>query len=127
VAEPKDVVRHLVDAYNAKSLERLKDLYHPDAFFWDVFHRDGVRGRDAITKVLNELFEMLPDERMHIQTLAADERHAVAEFRSTGTAAGGRPFELEFTEVYEIEDGRIASCRVYVDPEEVPDTEPTSG
>ena len=33
------------------------------------------------------LFESFPNERMSIVTLAADETHAVAEFRSTGTAA----------------------------------------
>jgi len=66
------------------------------------------------------LFEAFPDERMSIETLAGDDTHAVAEFRSTGTTAGGKPFELEFTEVYEVEQGQIASCRVYLDTERLP-------
>jgi ketosteroid isomerase-like protein len=118
--DPKQIVQEVVDAYNGKSLERLLDLYHSGASFWDPFHRDGVRGRDAIAGVVGQLFEAMPDERMHIQTLAADERHAVAELRSVGTAPDGSLFELEFTEVYEVSDGRVASCRVYIDPEDVP-------
>ena len=116
---PKDVVRELVDAYNAKSLERLLALYSPSARFWDPFHRAGVAGREEIGDVLRGLFESFPDERMSIVTLAADDTHAVAEFRSTGTARSGQPFELEFTEVYEVSDGQIASCRVYIDTQAV--------
>jgi hypothetical protein len=119
VRQPKDVVRALVDAYNAKSAEGVLDLYHADAFFWDPLHRGGLRGHAAIGDVLRALFAAYPDERMEVVTLAGDEVHVVAEFRSTGTA-GGDPFEIQFTEVYEVTDGRIASCRVYLDPEELP-------
>jgi ketosteroid isomerase-like protein len=117
---PKELVHELVEAYNAKSLERLLTLYSPDARFWDPFHRGGVTGREEIAGVLGGLFESFPDERMSILTLAADDTYAVAEFRSTGTSRGGRPFELEFTEVYEVNDGKIASCRVYIDTQAVP-------
>ncbi len=117
---PREVVQELVDAYNAKSLDRVLDLYRPDARFWDPFHREGVVGREAIGEVVEALFESFPDERMSIETLAADETHAVAEFRSTGTTKSGRPFELEFTEVYDVKQGRIAACRVYIDTEQIP-------
>jgi ketosteroid isomerase-like protein len=117
---PAEVVGELVDAYNAKAPARLLALYRPDARFWDPFHRAGVVGRDGISEVIHELFRSFPDEKMSIVTLAADETHAVAEFRSVGTAASGRPFELEFTEVYEVSGGQIASCRVYIDTGEIP-------
>lgn len=117
---PKNIVRDLVEAYNAKSLERLLDLYHPDARFWDPLHRDGVTGRAAIGELLGQLFAAYPDEQMTIETLAGDGEHVVAEFRSTGTTAEGDRFELEFTEVYEVTDGRIEWCRVYLDPKALP-------
>jgi ketosteroid isomerase-like protein len=118
---PKELVVELVDAYNAKSVSRVAALYELDAEFWDPFHRDGVRGRAAIAEVVAGLFAALPDERMEIATLAGDERYAVAEFRSTGTLpATGVPFAFEFTEVYDVRDGLIASCRVYLDPEQLP-------
>lgn len=119
-ATARGVVRTLVEEYNARRLEPLLDLYHEDARFWDPFHREGVVGRVAIRELLAGLFASFPDERMAIRTLAADDDYAVAEFRSTGTDASGREFSLDFTEVYELRDGRIASCRVYLDPEEIP-------
>lgn len=120
-AKPKDVVRALVELYNAKSVEGVLDLYEDDAFFWDPLHRDGVRGREAIGDVVRSLFAAFPDEEMSIATLAGDDRHVVAEFRSTGTKPGsGERFELEFTEVYQVSNGRIVSCRVYLDPERLP-------
>lgn len=113
-------MRALVHAYNRKSLPEVLACYRADALFWDPLHTDGVRGREAIGEVLAALFEAFPDERMEVETLAADERHAVAEFRSTGTTLDGRRFELEFTEVYEVIEGEIASCHVYLDPERLP-------
>ena len=119
-ATPKQLVGALVDAYNEKRLDALLDLYAPDARFWDPLHREGVVGREAIGGVIGELFAAFPDERMSIVTLAADETTAVAEFHSTGTTPGGGRFELDFTEVYEVRDGRIVSCRVYLDPQQLP-------
>jgi limonene-1,2-epoxide hydrolase len=116
---PKDVVRRLVDAYNGKSLEAVLELYRADARFWDPFHRDGVTGREAIGELIGRLFEAYPDEEMAIETLAGDETHAVAEFRSRGTS-GGERFEVEFTEVYKVSGGRIEWCRVYLDPKALP-------
>jgi ketosteroid isomerase-like protein len=117
---PRELVEELVEAYNAKSLERVLALYRHDARFWDPLHPEGVAGRAAIGEVIGGLFESYPDEQMSVVTLVADETHAVAEFRSVGTAASGRPFELELTEVYETSDGQISFCRVYIDTAEIP-------
>ena len=116
----RELVEELVEAYNAKSLDGVLALYQPDARFWDPLHRDGVVGRAAIGDVIGGLFERYPDEQMSVVTLVADETHAVAELRSVGTAASGRPFELEFTEVYQMSDGQISSCHVYIDTGEIP-------
>jgi ketosteroid isomerase-like protein len=43
----------------------------------------------------------------------------VVEFRSTGTAPSGRSYALEFTEVIELREGKIATVKVYLDPDEV--------
>jgi ketosteroid isomerase-like protein len=119
--QPKEVVLAMVDAYNAKSMDRVLELYDPDARYWDPLHRDGVMGRDAVADVLRNLFASFPDERMSIVTLAGDETHVVAEVRSTATgAATGEHFTLDFTEVYEVAAGRVVSCRVYLDPKELP-------
>jgi steroid delta-isomerase-like uncharacterized protein len=120
-ADVKAVVRSLVRAYNAKSVAEVAGLYGDDAVYWDALHRDGVRGRAAIRELIASLFDAYPDERLEIEALVADDRQAVAELLSTGTAAGGRPFRLALTEVYTVEDGRIVSCRAYFDPEQLTD------
>jgi uncharacterized protein len=118
---PKDTVRALVEAYNAKSLDGVTALYQPDATFWDPLHRDGVEGLETIRELVAALFAAYPDERMEIITLAGDDRNVVAEFRSTGTVvATGEAFQLDLTEVYSFRDGLIASCRVYLDPHALP-------
>src|SRR5450759_2795573 len=82
--DPKSIVRELVDAYNAKSVDRLVALYHPDGRLWSPFERDGIVGRAAIGESIRRLFEAYPDEEMTIELLAGDETHAIAEFRSVG-------------------------------------------
>lgn len=117
----KDVVLAAVAAYNAKDLGSLLDLYRPDGRYWDPLRQEGVAGREAVGKAIAEMFASVPDERLTIETLAGDEQFAVAELRGTGTfAATGVPFELDLTEVYEVVGGRIASCRAYFDPRQLP-------
>lgn len=117
---PADAVRAFVDAYNAKSLEHAVALLHEDVRFSSPFTGELV-GRDALVAVLQGLFAALPDEHMTIVTLLADEASAMAEYRSSGSAAStGEPFELQFAEAYDVRDGRITSLRVYIDPRQVP-------
>ena len=116
--DPKAVVRELVDAYNAKAVDRLVDLYHPDGRMWTPFERGGIVGHEAIGRSIRGLFDAYPEERMTIELLVGDDTHAVAEFRSVGL--GPADAEVRFTEVYEVRDGRIVECRVYIDPEELP-------
>ena len=116
MADPKAVVRELVDAYNAKSVDRLVGLYQLEGRMWTPLERGGIVGHEAIGASIRRLFDAYPDEQMTIELLVGDETHAIAELCSVGV----RPGELRFTEVYEVRGGRIADCRVYVDPEELP-------
>ena len=112
------LVHTLVERYNAKDVDGLIELYHPDARYWSPLG-DWQEGTDHIRSHLEELHRTLPDERMEILALMADDGIAVAEFASTGTRADGAAYRIEFTEVIEVVDGRIASVKVYLDPEEV--------
>ena len=108
----------LVAAYNAKDLESLAALYHDDARYWSALS-DWSEGISEIRNHIRELFELLPDEEMAIKSLATDGEVAVVEFVSTGTNPNATGYEIEFTEVIELRDGRISEVRVYLDPEEV--------
>ena len=112
------LVHTIVERYNARDVEGLVALYLPDARYWSPLG-DWQEGTDHIRAHLEELHRTLPDERMEILSVVAGDDIAVAEFASTGTTPSGEPYRIEFTEVIEVLDGRIASIKVYLDPEEV--------
>jgi uncharacterized protein (TIGR02246 family) len=116
--ESRAIVEQIVAAYNAKDAEALAALYHPDARYWSALG-DWQEGLPAIRRHIEELHRTLPDEEMAILSLIGGPGVAVAEFRSTGTAPSGKPYTIEFTEVVEVRDGRIAEVKVYLDPDEV--------
>ena len=69
--------------------------------------------------VLDELFTSLPDETMALDALVTDGESAVIEVTSSGTDREGKPYEIQFTEVLEISDGRFTEIRTYIDPDDV--------
>ena len=118
----KDDARLLVDeivaAYNSHNADALVALYQPDITYWSAL--DGLQeGIDALRAHLDHLHETLPDEQMRAQTVITDGELIVVEFESTGTSPAGNPYAIEFTEVFELLDGKVASIKVYLDPEEV--------
>ena len=116
--ETRSLIAAVVEAYNAKDLEGLRDLYHRDATYWSAL-TDLCEGRDAILTHVQELFAALPDERMRAKVVVVEGETAVAEFESFGCDADGVEYRIEFTEVFKLADGLIDSVTVYIDPETV--------
>lgn len=116
--DARALVRRIVEAYNEHDTEALVALYHPDVTYWSPLGGEQ-RGVQAVRDHIEHLHEILPDERMAAQTIITDGEVAVAEFVSSGTNPGGRPYRIEFTEVFEIDDGRITAIKVYLDPQAV--------
>ena len=116
--ESRAAVHAIVAAYNAKDLEALSALYHPDATYWSALS-DLREGRDSIRGHIQELFTALPNEQMRATVVIAEGDTAVAEFESTGQDAGGVDYQIEFTEVIQFDEGQISSVTVYIDPEAV--------
>jgi len=114
----RQLVDRLVSAYNSRTTEALTDLYHPDVTYWSAMEGTSV-GRQAVIDHIEHLHTVLPDERMRAKTVTADDEVIVVEFESTGTSAGGRAYRIEFTEVFEVVDGKVTSIKVYLDPEQV--------
>ena len=116
--ESRAAVHAIVEAYNAKDLEALSALYHPDATYWSAL--SALReGRDSIRGHLQELFTALPNEQMRATVVIAEGDTAVAEFESAGQDADGVDYRIEFTEVIQFDEGQISSVTVYIDPEAV--------
>lgn len=116
--ESRAIVEQIVAAYNAKDADALAALYHSDARYWSALG-GWQEGLPAIRAHIEELHRTLPDEQMEALSLIGGPDLAVAEFRSTGTAPSGNPYTIEFTEVIELRDGKIAQVKVYLDPDEV--------
>ena len=116
--ETRSLVAAVVEAYNAKDLEGLRDLYHHDATYWSAL-TDLCDGRDAILTHVQELFAALPDEQMRAKVVVVEGETAVAEFESSGCDADGVEYRIEFTEVFKLADGQIDSVSVYIDPKDV--------
>ena len=117
-AGARKIVDQLVAAYNSRTTDVLVDLYHPDVTYWSVL--DGTsQGRQAVIDHIEKLHTMLPDEQMRAQTVTADDEVIVVEFESTGTSPAGRPYRIEFTEVFEVAEGKVTSIKVYLDPDDV--------
>ncbi len=114
----RNIVDQLVSAYNSHRTDLLTDLYRPDVTYWSCLSGISV-GREAVIENIERLHTQLPDEQMRAKTVTADADVIVAEFQSTGTDAGGRPYQIDFTEVFQLVDGKVASIKVYIDPDDV--------
>ena len=102
-ASARELVEALLAARNTGSREQVHALLTPDATYWDCLGGQ-VRGAEAVA-------EALIRSRLIAETLAAGDRHAVAEL-TTHDAGPGDPV----TEVYELREGLVAECRAYFDP-----------
>jgi uncharacterized protein (TIGR02246 family) len=115
--EARAVVARMVDGFNRKDARALAELYVGDIRLWSSLGVDA-HGRDQVLGHMQELFERLPDERMTGDVLITDGHTVVVEFISRGSSPAG-DYEIRFTDVLELSDGRIRSIRTYVDPEDV--------
>ena len=76
-------------------------------------------GRDSVIGHVRQLFAHLPDETMNADVLITDGTTVVAEVTSRGTDRAGQLYELRFTEVFELSDGKVIEICTYVDPDDV--------
>jgi uncharacterized protein (TIGR02246 family) len=114
----RKIVARIVEAYNAKDANALADLYHSDARYWSALD-DWQEGLPVIRSHIEDLHRRLPDEQMSVDAIMTDGDVIVAEFTSSGTTPTGLPYQVSFTEVIELRDGKIASIMVYLDPDEI--------
>ena len=116
--DARQLVDRIVSAYNSGDTDALVALYQPDLSYWSAL--DGMQeGVEAVRAHIDHLHETLPDEQMQARTVVTDGELIVVEFESTGTNPAGKTYTIEFTEVFELRDGKVASIKVYLDPEEV--------
>jgi ketosteroid isomerase-like protein len=116
--DARAVVERVVQLYNDKDLEGLSALYADHITLWSSLGAEA-SGKEEFLDHVRHLFDRLPDEYMTAEVVVTDGSTAVLELTSRGTD-GGSPYEISFTEVFEIEDGLLTSVKTYIDPEIVP-------
>lgn len=124
----EQVVRAYVDAFNARELGRAAALAAPHAETLDVPTGEVLRGPDGVRESLQRWATAFEDGRIEDVRIVAEEGTVVLEFHGRGTHTGalatpmgevpatGRPVDLRFCNVLEVEDGKIVRNRLYYDP-----------
>jgi steroid delta-isomerase-like uncharacterized protein len=83
-----------------------------------------LRGREVIIRNLADMYAAVPDMETTVTNLIAGDKQAAVEWRMKGTFSGaayqgieptGKPIEIRGFELFELEDGLIASTTVYYD------------
>jgi uncharacterized protein (TIGR02246 family) len=115
--DARAILERLIVAYNEKDDAILASLYHPDVRLWSSLG-ESTEGREQVLQHVRDLFRRLPDERMAADTVVTDGDTVVVELTSRGSS-NGSPYEIRFTEVFEIDGGLIAGIKTYIDPEDV--------
>jgi steroid delta-isomerase-like uncharacterized protein len=106
-----------------RDLRATAELWREDGVE-DMVPTGVLRGRDAIIRNLADLFAAVPDLETTVKRLVAGDQQAVVEWRMSGTFSGvayqgieptGKPVEIRGLELFELDDGKIASTTVYYD------------
>jgi steroid delta-isomerase-like uncharacterized protein len=115
--------RSYFDAVAARDLDAMVGHWVADGID-DIVAVGVLRGQAEIRGFFEELFAAAPDFELTVRRVVADDRHAVVEWRITGTFTGGpwqgiEPtgglLELRGLDILEIEDKKILSNTAYSD------------
>jgi uncharacterized protein (TIGR02246 family) len=110
--DPVAVVAHMVDAYNARDINRFLDCYSPDAVIEDGRGKVLRQGRDAMRGFYGQLFAQSPQlhcavrQRIHVGPYVIDEEAV------SGIHLDGFPTQLHAAAVYLVERDLIARVRM---------------
>jgi steroid delta-isomerase-like uncharacterized protein len=122
--ENKAIVRHFVEAANARNYDALEAITAPDIVRRCPATPDVVvRSREDLRRFLTRDVEIFPDNRVHLDTVAAEGDLVAFWATYTGTqkgamgsfAASGKRVSVEFAGVFRMEHGRIADIRLVWD------------
>lgn len=121
------LVRRIYDAYNDRNFDMAAENVTDDYEFRMVPTGQQFHSTDGVRQYLQGWADGFPESRVEITNIVADERGAVIEFTGRGVhsgtlktpqgeiAATGKQAELQFCDIYEVRDGKLASGRTYFD------------
>jgi ketosteroid isomerase-like protein len=119
VSVSEDLVRAGYEAFNAGEREPIGEWWHADVVY--VTTREdpdaGIReGIPAVVELFRGWVESYPDLRLEAKEIREGARGVFAWVRFTGRGAGsGLPMEMELSQIWFFEDGKVRRCEEYFD------------
>lgn len=120
-------VRAFNDAFNARDLDAAAALCTPSVQLTNVANGATFSGPDGVRQFFQRWTTAFPDGKVTNTAIVADDQRAVLEFTGRGTQTGplegpgqtipptGKPVEIRFISISEMQMGKIASVRLYFD------------
>jgi len=114
---PKDLAAELVRRLNEADVDGAAALFAPDAelCFPRYAPRAVYRGERELREFVAWLAEALPERTLAVGRVTATETSATLEFETAGTSRQGIDFDNTGVLVIDVDRGRIAALRVYLD------------
>jgi steroid delta-isomerase-like uncharacterized protein len=116
-------VRSYFEAIARHDIDAVASYWSPDGVE-DIVPQGVYRGPEEISGMFRDLVASTPDLETKVSRVVADDRHAVVEWRMSGTFSGapfmgleptGKPVELRGLDIFEVEDQKILRNTAYYD------------
>ena len=121
-ADPSDLGRAWLEAWDSHDVDRILTFYTTDAFYEDVPSvvngwDTPLRGQDMIRESLDRTFAEMPDLGFEFVRAAGTGDDLLVEWIMTGTRYRDvlGPFSIRAVSVVELHDGKIARVSDYYD------------
>lgn len=120
---PRQVAKEYFATLKTHDLEAIQAFLAPDVVD-DFIPLGKLQGRGMVRDFFEELFGAFPDFDLDVQSIVAEEQHAVVQWRATGTFKGtpfqgihatGRSVQLQGCDAMRFEDGKLKHNTVYFD------------
>lgn len=121
-----EIIHEVFAAFDAHDLDHFRSLLTPKTVMQDASGQI-VKGPDAIISAVSMMLDAFPELRVSVTNAFADGLRGVAEVMREGIHSGplrlpsgevpptGKRLRLPETVVFEIQNGKISSMRVYTD------------
>jgi len=111
-----ETVERLHNAMNQHDLEAFLACFDPNYRSEQPAHPTrGFGGRDQVEKNWSALFEGIPDFHAELLATASDGDTLWSEWHWTGSRANEAPLDMRGVTLFEIQDDRIVSARLYME------------
>jgi steroid delta-isomerase-like uncharacterized protein len=116
-------IRSYFDAIARRDVEAVAKHWSPDGVE-DIVPQGVYRGPAEIAAMFRDLVASTPDLETTVTRVVTDDRHAVVEWRMSGTFSGapfmgieptGKRIELRGLDIFEVEDQKIVRNTAYYD------------